>query len=149
MLKTLWEASGRVRGKRWQHFLPELVEALHRQGELSPEGGLRGQVEGMSAATIDRLLKPCRQPELRRPFGTAKPGSLFRAAILVRTFAEWEEKQRPGFLEIDLVAHCGGSTEPFYLTTLSAVAMATGWVECRGVYGKGQERVGGAIHRLG
>ena len=149
VLKTLWEASGRVCGKRWQPFLPELVEALVRQGELSPEGGLRGQVEGTSAATIDRLLKSCRQPGLRRPFGTTKPGSLLRAAILVHTFAEWEEKQRPGFLEIDLVAHCGGSTERFYRTTLSAVAMATGGVECRGVYGKGQERVGGAIHRLG
>ena len=60
----------------------------------------------MSAATIDRLLKPCRQPGLRRPFSTTKPGSLLKGAILVRTFAEWEEK-RPGFLEIDLVAHCG------------------------------------------
>ena len=148
VLKTLWEASGRVCGKRLQPFLPELVEALVRHGELSLEGGLRGQVEGMSAATIDRLLKPCRQPGLRRPFSTTKPGSLLKGAILVRTFAEWEEK-RPGFLEIDLVAHCGGSTERFYLTTLSAVDVATGWVECRGVYGKGQERVGGAIHHIG
>ena len=45
VLKTLWEASGRVCGKRLQPFLPELVEALVRHGELSLEGGLRGQVE--------------------------------------------------------------------------------------------------------
>ena len=37
-LKTLWEASGRVCGKRLQPFLPELVEALVRHGGLSLEG---------------------------------------------------------------------------------------------------------------
>ena len=47
------------------------------------------------------------------------------------------------------MAHCGESTEGFYLNTLSAVDVATGWVECRGVWGKGQERVGGAIHQIG
>ena len=35
----------------------------------------------MSAATIDRLLKPHRRRGLRRPFGTTKPGSLLKAAI--------------------------------------------------------------------
>ena len=50
---------------------------------------------------------------------------------------------------MDLVAHLGDSTEGFYLDTLSAVDVATGWVECRGVFGKGQERVGGAIHHIG
>ena len=90
----------------------------------------------MSAATIDRQLKPHRQRGLRRPFSTTKPGSLLKAAIPIRTFTEWDDK-RPGFLEIDLVAHCGESTEGFYLNTLSTVDVATGWVECRGVWGKG------------
>ena len=31
------------------------------------------------------------------------------------------------------------STEGFYLNTLSAVDVATGWVECRGVFGKDQK----------
>ena len=33
-----------------------------------------------------------------------------------------------------------------YVNTLSAVDVATGWVECQGVWGKGQQRVGAAIH---
>ena len=102
----------------------------------------------MSAAAIDRLLKPHRLRRMRRPFGTPKPGSLLKEAIPIRTFAEWDEN-RPGFLEIDLVAHCGDSTEGFYLNTLSAVDVATGWVKCRGVFGMGQERVSGAIHHIG
>ena len=147
-LIAVWEAGDRMCGKRLQPFLGELVEALERHGELDLEAEVKRQVEGMSAATIDRLLKPHRQRALRRPFGTTKPGSLLKASIPIRTFAEWDEN-RPGFLEMDLVAHCWDSTEGFYLNTLSAVDVATGWVERRGVFGKGQERVGSAVHRIG
>ncbi len=56
-----------------------------------------------------------------------------------RAFADWQEN-KPGFLEVDLVAHCGESTEGFYLTTLCAVDVATGWAECPSAegWGKGQ-----------
>jgi len=48
----------------------------------------------------------------------------------------------------DLVAHCGESVEGFYLNTLSAVDVATGWYEPVTVWGKGQARVGGAVYDL-
>ena len=147
-LRTLWEASDRVCAKRLQPFLPELLEVLERHGELILAPEIKEQVCAMSAATIDRLLRPHRHPEHRRPFSTTRPGSLLKAAIPIRTFAEWNEHQ-PGFLEIDLVAHCGETTEGQYLNTLSAVDIATGWVACRGVMGKGQQRVGGAVHHIG
>jgi len=51
-------------------------------------------------------------------------------------------------MEADLVAHCGESTEGFYLNTFCAVDVASGWTECLPVWGKGQERVGGAVHRI-
>ncbi len=41
------------------------------------------------------------------------------------------------------------STEGQYPNTLCAVDIATDWVACRAVLGKGQQRVGGAIHRIG
>ena len=46
------------------------------------------------------------------------------------------------------MAHCGESTEGFYLNTLTGVDIATGWVECQAVWGKGQDRVGAAIHKM-
>ena len=146
-LKLAWEASDRMCSRRLQPFLPELVRVLEHHGELTLFGETRTQLCRMSAATIDRRLRPYRRRGLRRPFSTTKPGSLLKASIPIRTFADWDDK-RPGFLEIDLVAHCGESTEGFYLNTLSAVDVATGWVECGGVWGKGQERVGGAIHQV-
>jgi len=93
------------------------------------------------------LLRPWRRLGGRHRFSTTKPGSLLKSSIPIRTFADWQESS-PGFLEVDLVAHCGESTEGFYLTTLCAVDVATGWSECIGVWGKGQHRVGAAVHEL-
>lgn len=154
-LKMVWEASDRLCSKRLKPFLPELVKVLAGHGELRLTPEVEMQLCRLSAATIDRLLRPYRRGGIRRPFSTTKPGSLLKGAIPIRTFADWNEG-RPGFLEVDpskgsgqaLVAHCGESTEGFYLTTLSTVDVATGWVECQGVWGKGQERVGSAVHHI-
>lgn len=146
-LKVAWEASDHLCGKRLKPFLLELVDVLRKHGEVEVTSEVARQLSQVSAATIDRLLKPYRCRGIRRPFTTTRPGSLLKRAIPIRTFAEWDEV-RPGFLEVDLVAHCGESTEGLYLTTLYAVDVATGWVECQGVWGKGQERVGSAVHHI-
>ncbi len=44
------------------------------------------------------------------------------------------------------MAHCGESTEGFYLTTLMMVDVATSWSEFEAVWGKGYLHVGGAVH---
>ncbi len=108
---------------------------------------MQAQVLAMSASTMDRLLRPFRSEGGRRGYSTTKPGSLLKASIPIRTFADWDE-EGPGFLEVDLVAYCGDSTEGFYLHTLTGVDVATGWVECQAVWGKNQERVGGAVHNI-
>jgi hypothetical protein len=48
----------------------------------------------------------------------------------VRTFNGWGEVKEAGWLEIDLVAHCGKWMEGRFLWTLVATDMATGWSEC-------------------
>ena len=140
-----WEASDRLCSKRLQPFIGELVRVMRRHGELAVNAGVEDELSRMSAATIDRRLRPWRRLGGRHPLSTTKSGSLLKNSIPIRTFADWSEEQ-PGFLEIDLVAHCGESTEGFYLTTLCAVDVATGWTECIGVWGKGQQRVGSAVH---
>ena len=101
----------------------------------------------MSPSTIDRLLQPWRRLGGRHPLSSTRQGSLLKSSIPIRTFADWTD-DGPGFVDVDLVAHCGESTEGFYLNTLCAVDVASGWSECMGVWGKGQQRVGSAIHRI-
>ena len=146
-LKIAWEAADRLCSKRFHPFLPELVAILRRTGELSVTEETETRLRHMSASTIDRVLRRWRGNGRRHGLGTTKPGTLLKNAIPVRTFSEWNES-KPGFLEVDLVAHCGDSTEGFYLTTLSAVDVATGWYEPVAVWGKGQDRVGGAVHNV-
>ncbi len=145
-VKIAWEATDRLCSKRLHPFLPEMVGILKRKGELSMTQETQAQLCRMSPSTIDRFLRRWRGRG-RRGLSTTKPGTLLRNAIPVRTFSEWGEN-KPGFLEADLVAHCGDSAEGFYLTTLSTVDVASGWCEPAAVWGKGQERVGGAVHHV-
>jgi len=146
-LKAVWEASDRLCSKRLKPFLPEMVKVLRRHGEQRIDASIETQICRMSPSTIDRLLRPCRKLGGRKSFSTTRPGSLLKSAIPIRTFADWEE-DRPGFMETDLVAHCGESTEGFYLNTLCAVGVASGWTECLPVWGKWQEKVRQPVHHM-
>ena len=145
-LQAVWAASDRLCSKRLQPFLPEMAKVLRQHGEQRIDACIEAQLCRMSPSTIDRLLRPCRRLGGRRGLATTRPGSLLKSSIPIRTFADWQEN-KPGFLEIDLVAHCGESTEDFYLNTLCAVDVASGWTECLPVWGKGQIRVKTAVHR--
>ena len=46
------------------------------------------QLSEMRPSTIDRLLRLYKDRGLRRPSSTTKPGSLLKASIRIRTFAE-------------------------------------------------------------
>jgi hypothetical protein len=110
-------------------------------------GEAEARLSQMSPSTIDRILRRWRGSGTRRGLSTTKPGTLLKNSIPIRTFSDWNEN-KPGFLEADLVAHCGDSAEGFYLTTLSTVDVATGWSEPVAVWGKGQELVGGAVYHV-
>jgi len=127
-LAEVWQASGHICGKRLHPFLPELVEALERHGELRLAPEVKNKLLQMCRATIDRRLQRARSTLPLRGRTTTRPGSLLKSAIPIRTFADWDDA-RPGFLEIDLVAHCGETTAGEYLHTLSAVDIDTRWYE--------------------
>lgn len=145
--EVLWQASGRIGAHRLHPFVPELLERLVQYGELTLVPDVEKRLRQASRPTLARLLAPARAQYPRRGATITRPGTELRQSIPIRTFTEWDDA-RPGFCEVDLVAHCGSSTEGFYLCTLCAVDIATLWVELDAVWGKGQERVGGAIHHV-
>jgi hypothetical protein len=143
--QVLWEATGRISAQRLHPFVPELLDRLLQCGELTVLPAVDKLLRQASPATLGRLLAPARAAHPPRGLATTRAGSWLKSQIPLRTFAEWEDAA-PGFLEIDLVAHCGPTTEGFYLHTLCAVDVATTWVELEAVWGKGQRRVGSAVH---
>ncbi|HZO75783.1 MAG TPA: hypothetical protein VFB60_26520 [Ktedonobacteraceae bacterium] len=99
----------------------------------------------MSPATADRLLAAERQRTRLHGFSTTKPGTLMQE-VPIRLGTEWDDVQ-VGFVELDLVAHCGESVRGDYLSTLTVTDILTGWTECLAVRNRGQQAVFQAIVR--
>jgi hypothetical protein len=144
-LRLAWTAANQICAKRLIPFLPPLVESLERHGHLHLTEACRTQLLTMSAATADRLLRPARK-QAPRGLSTTRPGTLLKKQIPIRTFQDWNEAQ-PGFVEADVVAHCGTSVEGAFLSTLTLTDVATGWTECLPLRHRGQETVIAALKR--
>lgn len=146
-LEQIWEVYGRICSKRLHPFLSEGVAILERFHELDLSPEIKQLLLSMSPATMDRCLRKARFTHPQHGLSTTKPGYLLKKAIPVRTFTPWED-EHPGFLEIDLVAHCGQTTAGTYLNTLTATDLATGWTECLALPNKTQIAVSQAIGDL-
>lgn len=146
-VEVMWEASGRLGGRNLKAAIAKLLVSLQKNKELAwLDGEARELLVRASPATLDRLLKPLRR-ERRRARPDRRPLSFLRQAIAVKTTAEWDGAL-PGFLEIDLVAHAGGSAAGFHLWTLSAVDVASGWLELEALWGKDQQTVLAGIQAI-
>jgi hypothetical protein len=128
-LIVLWEASDRLCGKRLKPLIPTLVAAMERHGRLALDPGVWARLEAISAATIDRVLKPVRQQAGGRGRRRTAPASAIRRAVPIRTYADWDDPP-PGFFEADLVSHSGPLTSGSYAQTLVLTDISSGWTEC-------------------
>jgi hypothetical protein len=146
-LEDVWATFGGLCGKRLAPFMAEGIEALERFGELALSGEARDKLIAMSAATIDRRLSPARKRLRVRGRSGTKPGTLLKHQIRIRTFADWDE-ERPGFLQVDLVAHDGGVAAGDYCQSLDATDVATGWTEPAALKNKAQVWVFAELKRI-
>lgn len=136
-LKRLWAFSNGLCGKRLAVFIRQTLPILERFGELDLEESVRTKLLTVSPATIDRLLASTKAKSRLQGRSHTKPGTLLKHHIPIRTFADWNEAL-PGFVEVDLVAHDGGSAYGDYAQTLDLTDIATTWTETRVVKNKAQ-----------
>lgn len=146
-LVKVWEVGDRMCSKLLVAVMPDLVGALERHGEMKVGAEVRAQLMAVSASTIDRLLRRHRRGLGLQPRRVSSPAGSLKGEIPIRTWSEWKGTE-VGSLQADLVLHCGESTEGFYLATLCAIDVATGWTELQPVWGHGQQRVGTAVHHV-
>lgn len=126
-LKRIWFASDQLCGKRLKAAIPLWLPHYEDQyGSLADS--VRVDLLTISAATLDRLLKPLRVQHPKGLSGT-KPGSLLKSQTPIRNH-HWDETQ-PGFVEADTVAHCGNSLAGDFVWSLTMTDIVTGWTECR------------------
>lgn len=146
-LRFCWAVLGAPTGKRLAPMMGELVPTLRRFAELDVSDQTAAALVAISAATIDRRLAPDRAKLQIRGRCHTKPGSLLKDAIPIRTWAQWDDA-RPGFVEIDLVAHEGGNAAGQFAYTLTVTDIATGWTENRSVPDKTRRRVVAALEAV-
>ncbi|WP_218000318.1 integrase catalytic domain-containing protein, partial [Millisia brevis] len=135
ILQVVWAASGGQCGKYLAASMLLHLDALERHGELvdgidrySPL--VRGELVAMSAATIDRYLKPTRAKDGISGISTTKPSVLLRHSITVRRAGD-EVEAEPGFFEGDTVAHCGPTLKGEFARTFNLTDVYTGWTFTR------------------
>jgi len=134
----IWLAAEQVCGKRLKAVMNLWLPYYEaEQGRLNPQ--LRKKVLGASAATLDRLLKTWRVKHPPRGLCGTRPGSLLRTEIPIRT-QNWD-MTRPGYLEADTVAHCGGSMSGDFIWSVTYTDIYSGWTATRAVWNRGQKDV--------
>lgn len=146
-LNAIWDAADRPCGRLLVAAIPEVLAAMETFEEIRLAPSTRQKVLTVSAATADRLLRKVRYSLEWRGRSTTKPGTLLKQQIAIRTANGWDDL-RPGYVEVDLVAHCGGSGAGDFLYTLVFTDIATQWTDFEAICTKGQKEVVAAIRRI-
>jgi hypothetical protein len=144
-LKKIWLTANLPCSKRLKAMVPIWLAGYQQiEGDLPMD--IRNKLQTISAPSIDRLLKHTRLEYTQRGRSTTKPGTLLRNKIPINT-NQWQE-YRPGFIEADTVAHCGGSVSGQFAFTIDCVDIATGWTEQRAIFGKDESAVVGQMRSI-
>lgn len=130
-IKEMWFASGKTNCKSFKKQLPFLIENAKKFNWLENcvlDELTITELKNISSATIGRYLKITKKKLGIYGISTTKPGSLLRNSIEIRKAGD-EVEQKPGFIEIDTVAHCGNTLRGTFLRSLTATDAFIGWTE--------------------
>jgi hypothetical protein len=144
VLSAIWEAAGYPWSERLKALLPLWLPRASKRFRLTAQ--LEQQLLTISPRTIDYRLKAKKRSLQKTIYGRTKPGTLLKHHIPLKTDC-WDV-HRPGFTEVDLVAHCGNSASGEFCHSLNLTDIHTTWVETRAVVGKGQERICTAMEEM-
>jgi hypothetical protein len=150
VLQRVWAASGGQCGKYLAVSMRTQLDGLERHGELVDGVGrysmaVRAELLAMSAASIDRYLRPAKATDQIKGVTTTKPSPLLRSSIKIRKAGD-EVEAEPGFFEGDTVAHCGPTLRGEFARTLNLTCVHTGWVFTRTMRNNAHAHVLAALH---
>ena len=144
LLARLWKLSDMMCGKLLKAVIGDYLESLGRREPIP--AAVRLEFEGMSAATIDRRLRKVKAAGAVSRARRRSSLEEHRREIPLKVDV-WPEAypKTPGYVEVDTVAHCGGSMAGSFVWTLTATDVATAWTELRSVWNRGAAGVCDAI----
>ena len=145
ILERIWLAGNRPCAVRLQPMLECWLGSYEQTyGRVDPL--VRRRLLGISARTLERLMKPVRKRHGTRGKCGTRPGTLLKKQIPIKT--HHADVTRPGLMEADTVAHCGDSLEGDFIWSLTLTDIDSGWTENRAVWNRGYEGVQAAIRDI-
>ncbi len=146
-LTKIYGISNFASGKRLVGMIPSYVETLVRDKEMYLADKQKELLLSVSAATIERMIKSERKKVFGKGRTTTKPGTLLKNQIPIHVFTRWDDR-KPGFGEIDLVAHCGVTVRGDFAYTLDFIDLDTNWDECVAFLGRGENNAMKAVQTI-
>ncbi|MDQ1249744.1 MAG: hypothetical protein QG597_4120 [Actinomycetota bacterium] len=150
LLEHVWALMGMPCGKYLVVMLGAWLPLLAAAGDLDrpfATEAASAELTAMSAATVDRYLKPARDRMRIKGISTTKPSPLLRNSIAIRTCAD-EAPKVPGVIEADTVAHCGPTLIGEFARTLTMTDLVTGWTENHSIRNNAAKWITEGIERL-
>lgn len=143
----IWDYYGCICAERLHPYLDEGIRKLEQFGYIRLSDSVKKELLGMSRPTMGRRIMAHQKKFVKgKGLSATKPGSMLKKHIPIRT-GRWDEDMA-GYLEIDLVAHCGGSLLGDFINTLQSVCIKTTWTERVAVMGKSQKKVFAGIKKI-
>jgi hypothetical protein len=147
LLVLVWDTFDQMCGKRLAAILPAVLPTMGKHRLISRREPACEKLLQLSAATIDRLLRPERAARRLKGIGHTKPSTALKNTIPIATSSE-VERGEPGHFQIDLVGHEGGNPNGQFAFTLSAVDLYSGWFEPWPLLNKAHRWAKEALQRL-
>lgn len=143
-LEWLWQKMCFMNPVRMKAALCEwMAHNTHKECTNS----VRREILRMSASSIRRFLAKARAEYARRMnSGTHRGLKKFLAKVPIRNL-EFTPSE-PGYVEVDCVAHCGGSLSGEFAWTLTLTDIFTGWTECEAIWNKTSDAVYNALQLI-
>ena len=137
IIESVWEAAGYPWSVRLKAILKLWLPWIRKNFNVLPSEEKR--LLAISPAQIDRRLKSRKLWIKRQVYGSTKPGAILKHQIPIKTDS-WNIRV-PGYVESDLVSHCGGNGSGLFAHTLNWTDIQSQWVESRALLGRGQDDV--------
>lgn len=134
ILEAVWQSSGYPWSVRLKATLKVWMPWIRERFSITPEE--QKQLLAISPAQMDRRLKSKKQWIRKKVYGSTRTGAILKHQIPIKTDS-WNIRV-PGYIESDLVSHCGGNASGLFAHTLDWSDIQSQWSERRAILGRGQ-----------
>ena len=136
-LKNIWDIAGEPCAENIRPLVGEYMQILQRDGMWNHDTSATALLLAMSLGTMKKRLAKFRRMSFPSHGKSTTSPSSIHSRVPVR-LGPWEEAP-VGTMQVDTVAHCGGSTAGDYVFTVNSTDVATLWGSRRAQWNKGEE----------